>query len=152
MPYEVAATTWTNLLGCHEYKGASTLDAIRAFGKETWGKYGGEPVEAFTFTGPTPAEPAQLALRLRRAVGGEEAAGVAAGAEALVGAAVADDLRGVPGLLAVGEAALELLEAVAAGDAAAEVERQAAARRRARPGGRRRSSSASRAGGSRRCR
>lgn len=59
MPYEVAAVTWTNLIGCDEYKGAATLDAIRAFGKETWGKYGGEPVEAFTFTGPTPAVPAQ---------------------------------------------------------------------------------------------
>lgn len=57
MVYEVAATTWTNLLACREYKGAATLDAIRAFGKETWGKYGGEPVFAFTFTGPTPAEP-----------------------------------------------------------------------------------------------
>jgi hypothetical protein len=57
MPYEVAATTWTNLLGCDTYKGAVTLDAIRAFGRETWGKYGGEPVEAFTFTGPTPAKP-----------------------------------------------------------------------------------------------
>jgi hypothetical protein len=58
MPYEAAATTWTNLLGCPTYKGAATLDAIRAFGKATWGKYGGEPAEAFTFTGPTPAEPA----------------------------------------------------------------------------------------------
>jgi hypothetical protein len=57
MPYEVAATTWTNLLGCPEYKGSITLDAIRAFGKETWGKYGGEPVFAFKFTGPTPSEP-----------------------------------------------------------------------------------------------
>jgi hypothetical protein len=57
MPYEVAATTWTNLLGCPEYKGSITLDAIRAFGKQTWGKYGGEPVFAFKFTGPTPAEP-----------------------------------------------------------------------------------------------
>ena len=57
MPYEVAATTWTNLIGCETYKGAVTLDAIRAFGRETWGKYGGEPVEAFTFTGPTPAKP-----------------------------------------------------------------------------------------------
>jgi hypothetical protein len=57
MPYQVAATTWTNLLGCPEYKGAITLDAIRAFGKETWGKYGGEPVFGFKFTGPTPAEP-----------------------------------------------------------------------------------------------
>jgi Protein of unknown function (DUF3105) len=59
MPYEVAATTWTNLLGCPTYKGAETLDAIRAFGKATWGKYGGEPVQAFTFTGPTPAEPTE---------------------------------------------------------------------------------------------
>ena len=57
MPYEVAATTWTNMLGCPSYKGAATLDAIRAFGKATWGKYGGEPAEAFPFTGPTPAEP-----------------------------------------------------------------------------------------------
>ena len=57
MPYEVAATTWTNLIGCKTYKGAATLDAIRAFGRETWGKYGGEPVEGFTFTGPTPAQP-----------------------------------------------------------------------------------------------
>jgi hypothetical protein len=57
MVYDVAATTWTNLLACREYKGAATLDAIRAFGKETWGKYGGEPVFAFKFTGPTPAEP-----------------------------------------------------------------------------------------------
>jgi hypothetical protein len=59
MPYQVAATTWTNLLGCPTYKGAATLDAIRAFGKETWGKYGGEPVATFKFTGPTPAEPAE---------------------------------------------------------------------------------------------
>jgi Protein of unknown function (DUF3105) len=56
MPYEVAATTWTNLIGCNEYKGAITLDAIRAFGKATWGK-SPEPVAAFPFTGPTPAEP-----------------------------------------------------------------------------------------------
>lgn len=58
MPYQVAATTWTNLMGCKTYEGAKTLDAIRAFGKATWGKYGGEPVHAFVFTGPTPAEPA----------------------------------------------------------------------------------------------
>ncbi len=57
MDYEVAATTWTNLLGCPEYKGAITLDAIRAFGKATWGKYGGEPVNAFSLKGPTPVEP-----------------------------------------------------------------------------------------------
>jgi uncharacterized protein DUF3105 len=57
MPYEVAATTWTNLIGCNEYKGAITLDAIRDFGKVTWGKYGGEPVDAFPHNGPTPAAP-----------------------------------------------------------------------------------------------
>ncbi|HEX5593490.1 MAG TPA: DUF3105 domain-containing protein [Solirubrobacterales bacterium] len=57
MNYAVAATTWTNLLGCTSYEGRKTLDAIRAFGRETWGKYGGEPVSAFKFTGPTPAEP-----------------------------------------------------------------------------------------------
>jgi hypothetical protein len=61
MPYAVAATTWTNLLGCPEYKGDITLDAIRDFGKATWGRYGGEPAEAFTFTGPTPAEPEEPA-------------------------------------------------------------------------------------------
>jgi hypothetical protein len=57
MPYQVAATTWTNMLVCPSYHGAATLDAIRAFGKATWGRYGGEPVHAFKFTGPTPAEP-----------------------------------------------------------------------------------------------
>lgn len=57
MVYEVAAAAWTNLLTCRTYEGAATLDAIRAFGKETWGKFGGEPVQAFAFTGPTPAEP-----------------------------------------------------------------------------------------------
>ena len=57
MPYDVAATTWTNLLGCPEYKGAITLDAIRAFGKLTWGRYGGEAVNAFSLSGPTPLNP-----------------------------------------------------------------------------------------------
>ena len=61
MPYAVAATSWTNLLGCPTYKGAATLDAIRAFGKATWGRYGGEPV-GFAFTGPTPAEPGRTQL------------------------------------------------------------------------------------------
>jgi hypothetical protein len=59
MNYAVAATTWTNLLGCTGWKGQKTLDAIRDFGRQTWGKYGGEPVFAFKFTGPTPAEPAE---------------------------------------------------------------------------------------------
>jgi len=31
MPYEVAATAWTQLLGCKQYEGAKTLDAIRDF-------------------------------------------------------------------------------------------------------------------------
>jgi hypothetical protein len=57
MDYEVAATTWTNLLGCPEYKGAITLDAIRDFGKATWGRYGGEPPTAFGLKGPTPVAP-----------------------------------------------------------------------------------------------
>jgi hypothetical protein len=57
MDYEVAATTWTNLIGCPEYKGAITLDAIRDFGKATWGRYGGEPATAFGLKGPTPIEP-----------------------------------------------------------------------------------------------
>ncbi len=57
MPYEVAATTWTNMIGCDTYRGAQTLDAIRAFGRVTWGRFGSEPVDAFPFTGPTPANP-----------------------------------------------------------------------------------------------
>ncbi|MFN8160356.1 MAG: DUF3105 domain-containing protein [Solirubrobacterales bacterium] len=58
MPYEVAATTWTNLLGCKTYEGPATLDAIRAFGKATWGRYGGEPVNGFgPLTGPDPTRP-----------------------------------------------------------------------------------------------
>jgi hypothetical protein len=56
MKYAVAATTWTNLLGCPTYKGAITLDAIRDFGKATWGT-APEPVEGFPFTGPTPDNP-----------------------------------------------------------------------------------------------
>ncbi|HEY5977019.1 MAG TPA: DUF3105 domain-containing protein [Solirubrobacterales bacterium] len=57
MPYAVAATTWTNLIGCKNYEGQKTLDAISAFGKATWGKFGGEPAQAFGLTGPTPANP-----------------------------------------------------------------------------------------------
>ncbi len=59
MPYDVAATTWTNLIGCKTYKGPITLDAIRDFGKATWGRFGGEPVTSFPVTGPTPATPSQ---------------------------------------------------------------------------------------------
>jgi hypothetical protein len=57
MDYAVAAATWTNLMGCSKYRGAITLDAIRDFGKATWGRYGGEPVRAFTIIGPTPEAP-----------------------------------------------------------------------------------------------
>jgi hypothetical protein len=57
MNYALAVTTWGNLLGCTSYNSQATLDAIRAFGKATWGKYGGEPVDAFPFEGPTPADP-----------------------------------------------------------------------------------------------
>jgi Protein of unknown function (DUF3105) len=59
MPYQVAATTWTNLLACPRYEGAATLEAVRQFGRATWGRYGGEPVRGFRFAGPTPAEPAE---------------------------------------------------------------------------------------------
>lgn len=31
MPYAVAATSWTNLIGCEEFKGEATIDAIRAW-------------------------------------------------------------------------------------------------------------------------
>jgi hypothetical protein len=57
MEYAVAATAWTKLLGCPEYKGQATLDAIRDFGREEWGRYGGEPVNAFSIKGPTPVKP-----------------------------------------------------------------------------------------------
>jgi len=57
MPYAVAATTWSNFLGCTGFEGPKTLDVIRVFGEETWGKYGNQPVEAFPYDGPTPADP-----------------------------------------------------------------------------------------------
>ncbi|HEX7060223.1 MAG TPA: DUF3105 domain-containing protein [Solirubrobacterales bacterium] len=56
MPYEAAATAWTKLIGCPKYKGAITLDALRDFARVNWGKYGGEPVNAFSIVGPTPAQ------------------------------------------------------------------------------------------------
>ncbi len=31
MPYQVAESAWTNLLGCKRYEGSKTLDAIRDF-------------------------------------------------------------------------------------------------------------------------
>jgi hypothetical protein len=57
MPYPVAATTWTNLLGCRSYHRATTLAAIEAFGTATWGKFGGEPVLGLEPTDPTPGSP-----------------------------------------------------------------------------------------------
>ena len=81
------------------------------------------------------ADPGRTDRRLSagRPVGGEEAARVEAGREPGVGGGVGDELGAVPGQLAIGEAALELLEPVAARDAAAEVERLAQLGRRARP-------------------
>lgn len=43
MPYAVAATAWTQLLGCPDYEGAATLDAIRAF-RDTYRGQGPEAV------------------------------------------------------------------------------------------------------------
>jgi hypothetical protein len=57
MNYAVAITTWGNLLGCTAYEGAATLNAIRAFGRATWGKSGDVPVGKFPVEGPTPASP-----------------------------------------------------------------------------------------------
>jgi hypothetical protein len=57
MQFAVAATTWSNFLGCTGYEGQKTLDVVRAFGKATWGKYGSKPVDAFPVEGPTPADP-----------------------------------------------------------------------------------------------
>jgi len=54
MPYLIAATTWTNLMGCRSYYGAKTLTAIRAFGRATWGRFGGEPVIGIGPSGLTP--------------------------------------------------------------------------------------------------
>ena len=43
MPYEVAATAWTQLMGCKKYEGAATLDAIRDF-RDTYRGLGPEPL------------------------------------------------------------------------------------------------------------
>lgn len=52
--YLVAATTWTNLMGCTSYREAKTLEAIEAFGSATWGRFGGEPVIGIAAGTPTP--------------------------------------------------------------------------------------------------
>ncbi len=57
MPYAVAATTWTNLIGCKKYEGGKTIDTIRDFGVEHWGT-APEGVDFFgPLDGPTPVEP-----------------------------------------------------------------------------------------------
>lgn len=59
MPFAVAVTSWRNLLGCESFEGVATMDAIRAFGADKFGK-APEPVTAFgPLDGPTPARPEQ---------------------------------------------------------------------------------------------
>jgi hypothetical protein len=43
MPYEVAVTAWTELMGCDKYDGAATLDAVRDF-RDTYLGLGPEPL------------------------------------------------------------------------------------------------------------
>jgi len=57
MHYAIAATTWRGILACAGWNKDATLDAIRAFGKATWGKRGTESVEDFPVEGPTPRDP-----------------------------------------------------------------------------------------------
>ena len=85
---------------------------------------------------PAPGRP-RSARRLSpsasgRSVGGEEAARLAPAAEPRVGGRVADELRGVAGLLAVGEAALELLQRGRPGPARRRGSAAGRARRRGR--------------------
>jgi hypothetical protein len=59
MGFAVAATTWRGMLGCPTWEEGATLDAVRAFGKATWGKNGNEPVDTYPPSGPTPKDPAE---------------------------------------------------------------------------------------------
>ncbi len=43
MPYEVAATAWTNLIGCKSFEGETTLDAVQAF-RDSFRGQGPEPI------------------------------------------------------------------------------------------------------------
>jgi len=43
MPYDVAVTAWTNLVGCETYEGVATLDVVRAF-RDAYRGQGPEPV------------------------------------------------------------------------------------------------------------
>jgi len=53
MPYEAAATSWTNLIGCKTFEGQKTIDALRAFGREHYSD-APEPIDLFPVTpGPS---------------------------------------------------------------------------------------------------
>lgn len=57
MPYAVAATAWRNLIGCSDWQGQATLDAVLAFGAAHWGR-GPEPVDWFpALDGPSFGDP-----------------------------------------------------------------------------------------------
>ena len=43
MPYDVAVTAWTQLMGCDKLRGRATLDAIRDF-RDTYIGLGPEPL------------------------------------------------------------------------------------------------------------
>ena len=43
MPFDVAATAWTQMMSCPTYEGRATLDALRAF-RDTYRGQGPEPV------------------------------------------------------------------------------------------------------------
>ena len=43
MPYDVATTAWTQLMGCDDFDGDTTLDAIRDFRDQYRGR-GPEPI------------------------------------------------------------------------------------------------------------
>lgn len=56
MPYAVAATAWTNLIGCDEYRGRATLEAIHAFATENFDN-APEPLDIFpSIEGPSFAD------------------------------------------------------------------------------------------------
>ena len=67
MPYEVAATTWTNLLGCTDLqrRGHARRDPRLRQGRPG-ASTAASRSNGFPFTGPTPAEPDELAASARR--------------------------------------------------------------------------------------
>src|SRR6187402_256827 len=56
MNWALTVSTWRNLLACTGWGNRATIEAIRAFGKATWGKSGNEPLSDFPVEGPTPAK------------------------------------------------------------------------------------------------